>query len=87
MCGESTTLQQVLGARRETRGGGTSETRGSVARILAGAAFVFLEELPSAPELALAAVKNGWQPLLNDLARMDAVDDVDLGASASSESR
>jgi len=81
VCGESTTLQQVLGARRETRGGVAAD-RASVARIVAGAAFVFLEELPSAQELALGAVKNGWQPLLDDLARMDAIDDVDLSPSA-----
>ena len=86
VCGETTTLQQVLSARRETRGE-PGYDRGSLGRFMAGAAFVFLQELPPAQDLALAAVKRGWQPLLNDLTRLDAVDDVDLGASASGDER
>jgi hypothetical protein len=78
VCGDATTLQQVLAARRETRND-SGYDKGSLGRFAAGAAFVFLQELPPAQDLALAAVKTGWQPLLNDLTRLDSVDDVDLG--------
>ncbi len=80
VCGEGTTLQQVLAARRETRGGGSWD-RGTLARIAAGTAFVFLQELPPAQELAMAALANGWQPLQRELARLDGMDDVDLGVA------
>ena len=86
VCGETTTLQQVLAARRETRGEATYD-RGVLGRFAAGAAFVFLQELPPAQDLALAAVKHGWQPLLQDLARLDGVDDVDLGVAGSENER
>src|ERR1044072_76878 len=84
VCGETTTLQQVLAARREARGD-SGYDRGSLGRFMAGAAFVFLQDLPPAQDLALAAVKTGWQPLVQDLTRLDAVDDVDLGAAASTD--
>ena len=84
VCGETTTLQQVLAARREARGDAGYD-RGSLGRFMAGAAFVFLQDLPPAQDLALAAVKTGWQPLVQDLTRLDAVDDVDLGAAASTD--
>jgi hypothetical protein len=80
VCGESTTLQQVLLARRETRGGGSWDS-GTLARIAAGTAFVFLQELPPAQELAMAALAHGWQPLHKELARLDGMDDVDLGVA------
>jgi hypothetical protein len=85
VCGETTTLQQVLSARRETRGDAGYD-RGTLGRFAAGTAFVFLQELPPAQDLALAAVKNGWQPLASDLTRLDGVDDVDLGVSPPSAS-
>ena len=85
VCGETTTLQQVLSARRETRGDAGYD-RGTLGRFAAGTAFVFLQELPPAQDLALAAVKNGWQPLCNDLTRLDGVDDVDLGVAPPSAS-
>jgi len=80
VCGESTTLQQVLVARRETRGGGSWD-QGTLARIAAGTAFVFLQELPPAQELAMAALAHGWHPLQKELARLDGMDDVDLGVA------
>jgi hypothetical protein len=80
VCGETTTLQQVLSARRETRGDAGYD-KSTLGRFAAGAAFVFLQELPPAQDLALAAVKNGWQPLFNDLTRLDSVDEVDLNVS------
>ena len=86
VCGESTTLQQVLAARRETRGDAGYD-RGVLGRFAVGAAFVFLQELPPPQDLALAAVKNGWQPLLKDLARLDGVDDVDAGVAGSDDPR
>ena len=81
-CGESTTLQQVLQARRSTSASGRYQ-RGTLARFMAGAAFVFLEDLPPAEDLALVAAAGGWEPLRQDLARLDAVDDVDLGVAMS----
>lgn len=80
VCGEGTTLQQVLAARRETRGSGAYD-RGVLARFATGTAFVFLQELPPAQELAMAAVANAWQPLHRELARLDGMDDVDLGVA------
>lgn len=78
--GDATTLQQVLSARRETRGEAGYD-RSVLPRIVSGAAFVFLQELPPAQELALAAVSGGWQPLHRELARLDGMDDVDLGVA------
>lgn len=78
--GETTTLAQVLSARRETKGDAGWD-RSVLPRIVAGAAFVFLQELPPPQELALAAVSGGWQPLHRELARLDGMDDVDLGVA------
>ncbi len=86
VCGESTTLQQVLAARRETRGEAGYDP-GVLGRFAAGTAFVFLKELPPAKDLAAAIVRRGWQPLLDDLARLDRTDDADLGVAASDDSR
>jgi hypothetical protein len=74
------TLQQVLSARRDSRGEAGYD-RSVLPRIVAGAAFVFLQELPPAQELALAAVSGGWQPVHRELARLDRMDDVDLGVA------
>jgi hypothetical protein len=80
VCGETTTLQQVLSARRETRGD-RGYDRGTLGRFATGTAFVFMQELPPASDLALAALTNGWQPLHRELARLDGMDDVDLGVA------
>ena len=45
---------------------------------VAGAAFVFLEELPPAEDLAYAALSQGSSPVLDDILRLDPIDDVDL---------
>jgi len=74
------TLQQVLAARRETRGDAGYD-RGVLPRFVAGTAFVFLQELPPAHDLAVAALSNGWKPLHRELARLDGMDDVDLGVA------
>lgn len=81
VCGEKTTLQQVLEARRSTRSG-TRYDRNVLPRIIAGATFVFLEDLPPPEDLAYAALAAGWQPLRDDLVRLDPIDDVDLGVAA-----
>ncbi len=86
VCGEGTTLNQVLAARREARGD-LGYNAGSIGRFVAGTAFVFLKELPPAQELAQAVVRNGWRPLLSDLARLDGVDDVDLGVALGDDAR
>lgn len=39
---------------------------------------VFLAGLPPAEDLAFAALAHAWEPLLDDLVRMDGVDDPDL---------
>jgi hypothetical protein len=83
VCGEGTTLRQVLEARRESRNAGQYH-RDVLPRFAAGAAFVFLQELPPPEDLALAALAGGWQPLQQDLVRLDAVDDVDLGLAVAS---
>src|SRR5262245_10138855 len=80
VCGEGTTLRAVLEARRTTRGS-RRYSRDVLPSFVAGAPFVFLEDLPPTGDLAYAALASGWHPVLDDLARLDQVDDVDLGAS------
>lgn len=87
VCGDQTTLRQVLEARRSTRSSGARYDRGVLPRFIAGAAFVFLEDLPPAEDLAFAAVARGWQPLQQDLLKLDATDDVDLGVALTGEDR
>ena len=74
------TLAQVLSARRETRGEAGYD-RGVLPRFVAGTAFVFLQELPPAHDLAVAALSGGWKPLHRELSRLDGMDDVDLGVA------
>lgn len=78
VCGDATTLAQVIQARRSAGSNGRY-ARESLPRFLAGAAFVFLEDLPPAEDLAFAALAQGSAPLRDDLLRLDAIDDVDLG--------
>src|SRR5262245_1415936 len=80
-CGESTTLLQVLEARRSSRSSGGYESS-VLPRFVAGAAFVFLKELPPVEDLAFGALASGWQPLAADLLKLDEVDEVDLGMAA-----
>jgi hypothetical protein len=82
--GDGVTLAQVLAAKRETRGDARYD-RGSLGRFATGTAFVFLQELPPATDLARAALMKGWTPLSDELARMDAKDDVDLGLAGGRE--
>ncbi len=87
-CGDETTLQQVLAASREAKASrATTSARGTVARFALGTAFVFLQELPGAQELARLAAQGAWQPLVSDLARLDGIDDVDLGVAESGDER
>jgi hypothetical protein len=81
VCGAGTTLVQVLEARRKAGSSG-HDAREALPRFAMGAAFVFLEELPPAEDLALQALAQGSAPLREDLVRLDDVDDVDLGAEA-----
>jgi hypothetical protein len=78
VCGAGTTLTQVLEARKK-RGSSKQNTRDTLARFATGAAFVFLEDLPPANDLALSALAHGAGPVCEDLIRLDPVDDVDLG--------
>lgn len=77
-CGAGTTLLQVLEARKNAGSSGRY-AREALPRFAAGAAFVFLEELPPANDLALAALAQSSRSVREDLVNMDAVDDVDLG--------
>ncbi len=79
--GEGTTLAQVLEAKRCARDR-SRDRREVLARLMAGAAFVMLEELPPPEDLAFAALASSWGPVYQDLLRLDAVDDVDLGLTA-----
>lgn len=81
VCGAATTLAQVLEARRKSGSSGRY-AREALPRFASGAAFVFLEDLPPATDLALAALERGSGPLRDDLLRLDPVDDVDLDADA-----
>ncbi len=84
-CGDETTLQQVLSASRESRVSKGNDARGTLGRFALGTAFVFLQELPGAQELARLAAQGAWQPLVSDLARLDGIDEVDLGVLVSEE--
>lgn len=84
--GDGTTLRQVLEAQRARRTGGNPRSE-AIARWIAGAAFVMLEELPSPEELAYAALVRNWRPVADDLRRLDEMDDVDLGLAATDEPR
>jgi hypothetical protein len=77
--GAGVTLGQVCEARRACakRPYDRNEV---LARYAAGAAFVMLEDLPSAQELAQAALSAGWPSVQHSLVQLDDVDDVDLGA-------
>jgi hypothetical protein len=87
VCGDGVTLAQVLEARRNTRDDGRYR-HDSLPRFIAGAAFVFLTDLPPAEDLAFAALARSSSLLRDDLMRLDAVDDVDLGVTVtSSDSR
>ena len=77
VCGDATTLVQVLEARRSTKGSGHG-AREALPRIAAGAAFVFLEELPSAEELAYTALTDNFSPVRGDILKLDQVDDAEL---------
>jgi len=76
-CGDATTLNQVLEARRSSGSSG-HYAREALPRFVAGAAFVFLEELPPANDLALGALAQASGLLRDDLLRLDAIDEVDL---------
>ena len=78
VCGSAVTLAQVLEERKRTGSSGQS-AREAVGRFAAGAAFVMLQDLPPAEDLALAALQHGSAPLRDDLLKLDPVDDVDLG--------
>jgi hypothetical protein len=77
VAGEHTTLSDVLEAKRSTsREAGHGNP---VTQLMAGASFLLLEELPPAEDLTFAALSQAWRSVQQDLARLDAVDDVDLG--------
>src|SRR4029079_1810787 len=84
VCGENTTIAQVLQARLASDKGDTGghyHRESSLPRMIAGAAFLFMQELPPTEDLAYAAIAKGSTALRDDLLRMDAVDDADLGVS------
>ena len=62
VCGEGTTLRAVLEARRTTRGS-RRYSREVMPSLIAGAPFVFLEDLPPTGDLAYAALAGGWHPV------------------------
>jgi len=84
VCGEKTTLVQVLEARRGMRSAARYD-RSMLPRLMAGTALVFLEDLPPPSDMAYAALADGWQPLRDDLIRLDPLDDVDLGLPVAAE--
>lgn len=87
VAGEGTSLRQVLEARRST--GESAHYRHESLSLFfpGGRAFVFLEDLPPTEDLAFAALAHSWGPLADDLLRLDATDDVDLGMAAAGPER
>lgn len=86
VAGDGTTLRQVIEGRRAKRPGSDGRAE-AVARWIAGAAFVMLEDLPPTDELAYAALARNWKTVHADLQRLDEVDDVDLGLASSDPER
>lgn len=84
--GAGTTIAQVLEAKRASSKK-SNDRREVIGRLLAGTAFVMMEELPSAEDLGFAACAGGWKPVYQDLARLGELDDVDLGVAAETASR
>ena len=84
--GDGTTLAQVIEGRRAKRSNG-NERAEAVARWIAGAAAVMLEDLPPTEELAYAALVRGWKPVHADLQHLDEIDEVDLGLASSDPER
>jgi hypothetical protein len=78
VCGSAVTIAQVVDERHKAGSAGHS-AREALPRIVAGAAFVFLEDLPGADDMAFAALTHGPSPLRDDLLRLDPIDDADLG--------
>jgi hypothetical protein len=75
--GASTTLAQVIEAKRASVRRPVDRAA-AVARCASGAAFVLLEDLPSAQELAQASLVASWGSVRRSLVDLDDVDDVDL---------
>ncbi|TMQ54749.1 MAG: hypothetical protein E6K74_05120 [Candidatus Eisenbacteria bacterium] len=86
VCGNATTLAQVLEARRKAGTSGHYD-REALPRFIAGAAFVFLEDLPPANDLALSALSHGSGPLREDLLRLDPIDEADLDVGEPADER
>jgi len=86
VCGNATTLAQVIDARRKAGPSGHYD-REALPRFVAGAAFVFLEDLPPASDLALSALSLGSGPLREDLLRLDPIDDADLDVGEPADER
>ena len=84
--GAGTTIAQVLEAKRASSKK-SNDRREVIGRLLAGTAFVMMEELPSAEDLGFAACAGGWKPVYQALARLGELDDVDLGVAAETASR
>ena len=75
--GEGVSIAEVIEARRASRGARPDHGE-ERARLMAGVAFVFLDELPSTEDLAFAAIAGNWKPVYLDLVRLDSTDDPDL---------
>ena len=78
------TIAQVLQARLasdKSDSDGRYRKESSLPRFIAGAAFLFMQELPPTEDLAYAAVAKGSSALRDDLMKLDLVDDVDLVVS------
>jgi len=86
VCGTGTTIVQVVEERHKSGSAGHS-AREALPRIMAGAAFVFLEDLPGADDMAMAALTHGPTPLRDDLLRLDPIDDADLGIAERDDRR
>lgn len=86
VCGETTTIAQVLEARLASSNSSSNGRYGrdALPRFIAGAAFVFLQELPPVEDLALAAVAQSSGALRDDLLKLDAIDDIDIGINVAS---
>lgn len=84
VAGERTSVKDVLRGVRGTRGG-PAYRRDQLPRFYPGAGGpVFLDDLPPADDLVYAALIHAWEPLLDDLVRMDPLDPPDLAPAPES---
>lgn len=74
-------LKKLLGTARAERSGGHYRREVLPHFYSGGPDPVFLDDVPPVEDLAFAAMVKGWEAVLEDLRRLDPIDDLDLEAA------